>query len=161
MTVETMNQQMEDAAAERETLLDMIRLSAAQKQALADKYNKLPKLQKREVRVSAPSFDDEVEMYAVYLISKVANDFLYAQARERWVGDLEIYIPRLMTKDANLQKSTDSHVAKIALEIEDADTRLEVQRICKKNLLVNSTDAFTMLQCFERLEELFISAWKR
>lgn len=144
----------------RASLLQLLKISDAQKQALADKYSKLAKLAKREVRITATGFDDEVEMFAAYTIHKVANDFIRSQAKERWVGDLEIYIPRLMTKDTNLAKSTDAHVAKIAREIEDVDLRMEIITTCKKNLLPKSTDAFNLLQCFDRLEELFVSAWK-
>lgn len=159
--VTPLNEVGETREESRASLIQLLNLSNAQEQALADKYNKLQKLIKREVRVNAPGFDNEVEMFIVYTIHKVANDFIRAQAKDRWVSDLEIYIPRLMTKDANLSKSTDAHVAKIAREIEDVDMRLEVITTCKKNLLPKSTDAFTLLQCFERLETLFTSAWKK
>src|SRR5712664_2926248 len=80
------------------TLVAMLKLSSEQVQALHDKWNKLPKNIKRDARIAVGAqFEDEVELYSAYILAKMANDFLAAQMRDKWVSQLEIYIPRLTT----------------------------------------------------------------
>ena len=72
-----------------------------------------------------------------YIIQKTANDFIFAKMRDRWVADLGLLVPRLMTKDAKLAESTDKAVAKIALEITDEFARKTVLEQCSKKLFQN------------------------
>ena len=154
-------QSNETGEESRVSLLDMLNLSAAQTQALADKYNKLSKLQIREIADEMPraNFDSVVEMYVTYIIQKTANDFIFAKMRDRWVADLGLLVPRLMTKDEKLAKATDSAVAKIALEITDEFARKTVLEQCSK-VISKSTNRLEAVMCQERLEELFTNAWK-
>lgn len=161
VAMETKNQDANKVESNKVDILALLKVSSEQKQALHDKWNKLAKNIKRDARIMVgASFEDEVELYSAYILAKMANDFLAAQMRDKWVSELEIYIPRLNTKDSNLQKSTDAHIAKIALEITDPEQRVEIQTLLKKNLLPKSTNAFELLKCFDRLEELFTNAWK-
>ena len=64
-------------------------------------------------------------------------------------------IPRILTSDEKLKKQTESSVASIAQEITDVDMRGDILTALKKNLLPKSTDAFNLLKCFERTEEIF------
>lgn len=142
------------------SVLDLLHLSTAQVEALSAKFAKLPKLQKSEVR-KIEGFENEVETYCAYVLAKMANDYLNAQMRDIWIQRLEMLIPRILTKDEKLKAATEKSVAQIALEIEDQDERANIQTILQKNLLPKSSDKFTLLQCFERTEELFLSAWKK
>lgn len=149
-----------DAANERANILDLLRLSTAQVDALSAKFAKLPKLQKAEVR-KLEGFNTEVETYCAYVLAKMANDYLNAQMRDIWIQRLEMLIPRILTKDEKLRTTTEKAVAQIASEIEDMDERANIQTTLQKNLLPKSSDKFTLLQCFERTEELFNSVWKK
>lgn len=135
-------------------------LSTEQLNALAAKFAAQPKAIKKAVR-ELETEGDEATQYAVYILRKAANDYIVSQMRDVWIQRLEMLIPRLLTKDEKLKAQTETAVASIALEIEDVDQRGEVQTILKKNLLPKSTDAFNLLKCFERLEEIFISVWKK
>lgn len=141
--------------------LEMVsHLSIEQLNALAAKFAAQPKAIKKAIR-ELETEGDEATQYAVYILRKAANDYIVAQMRDVWIQRLEMLIPRLLTKDEKLKTQTESAVASIALEIEDVDQRGEVQTILKKNLLPKSTDVFNLLKCFERLEEIFISVWKK
>ncbi len=134
-------------------------LSQSQLDALAQKFAAQPKAVKQAVRALGTAGNESLQ-YATYIVVKAANDYISAQMRDVWVQRLEMLIPRLLTKDEKLLKSTENAVAQIALEIEDVDQRAEIQVTLKKNLLPKSTDAYTLLQCFERLAAIFTSAWK-
>lgn len=149
-----------NAASERANILELLRLSTSQVDALSAKFAKLPKLQKAEVR-KLEGFNTEVETYCAYVLAKMANDYLSAQMRDIWIQRLEMLIPRILTKDEKLKSTTEKAVAQIASEIENTDERANIQMILQKNLLPKSSDKFTLLQCFERTEELFNSVWKR
>jgi hypothetical protein len=155
LAVETAN-----ATDERQNILDLLRLSTAQVDALSAKFAKLPKLQKAEVR-KLEGFNTEVETYCAYVLAKMANDYLNAQMRDIWIQRLEMLIPRILTKDEKLKAATEKAVAQIASEIEDTDERANIQTILQKNLLPKSSDKFTLLQCFERTEEIFTLVWKK
>ena len=134
-------------------------LTQAQWDALSQKFAAQPKNVKQQVRALQLE-GTEAEQYATWLLTKTANDYISAQMRDVWVQRLEMLIPRLTTKDEKLLKSTESSVAQIALEIEDVDQRADIQTVLKKNLLPKSTDAYTLLQCFDRLSAIFTTAWK-
>ena len=138
-------------------LLDV--LSQAQRDALAQKFAAQPKTVKKAVRANETE-GDEATQYAIYILQKTANDYIAAQMRDVWVQRLELLIPRLGTKDAKLLSATENAVSNIALEIEDIDQRADIQTVLKRNLLPKSTDAYTLIQCFDRLAELFNAAWK-
>ena len=138
-------------------LLDV--LSQAQRDALAQKFAAQPKAVKKAVRASETE-GDEATQYAIYILQKTANDYIAAQMRDVWVQRLELLIPRLGTKDAKLLSSTEKAVSNIALEIEDVDQRADIQTVLKRNLLPKSTDVYMLILCFDRLAELFNSAWK-
>jgi hypothetical protein len=134
-------------------------LTQAQRDALAQKFAAQPKSTKKAVRELGID-GSEAEQYAVYILMKTANDYINAQMRDIWVQRLEMLIPRLTTKDEKLKAQTENAVMTIAAEITDVDARGDIQTILKKNLLPKSTDMFTLIQCFERLETLFKQAYK-
>lgn len=134
-------------------------LSTQQLDALSAKFASQPKAIKQAVR-ALNTEGDEATQYAVYILTKAANDYIAAQMRDVWVQRLEMLIPRLNTKDEKLLKSTENAVAAIALEIEDVDQRADIQTLLKKNLLPKSTDAYTLLQCFDKLAIIFTTTWK-
>lgn len=134
-------------------------LSQAQLDALAAKFAKQPKNIKKDVRAAGVE-GTEVEQYATYILRKSANDYINSQMRDIWMQRLEVLIPRLTTKDEKLKAATDKQVASVALEIEDIDQRAEIITKLKASLLPKSTDILGTVACFERLEELFTSAWK-
>jgi uncharacterized protein HemY len=134
-------------------------LSNAQLEALAAKFAKQPKNIKKDVRAAGVE-GTELEQYATYILRKSANDYINSQMRDIWMQRLEVLIPRLTTKDENLKSATDKQVAQIALEIEDIDQRGEIISKLKASLLPKTSDILGMVACFERLEELFVSAWK-
>lgn len=132
-------------------------LSQDEAQALAAKFAAQPKALKKLVR-ELNLDGEEWEQYAVFILRKHANDYINSQMRDVWVQRLEMLIPRLTTKDEKLKTQTENAVAQIASEISDVDMRGEIQVVLKKSLLPKSTDAFNLLKCFERLEELFKKA---
>jgi len=134
-------------------------MTDAQVEALAQKFAKQPKSIKRDVRGAESTFD-EVTNYALYILRKAANDYIGSQMRDVWIQRLETLIPRLNTKDEKLKAQTEKQVAAIALEIEDVDQRAEIQTLLKRNLLPKSSDMLSLIACFERLAQLFESAWK-
>lgn len=155
MTLEVNGEQLEVEV----NLLEQFSLSQPQREALAQKFAAQPKTIKKAVREIGAE-GDEASQYARYILVKTANDYIASQMRDVWIQRLEVLIPRLLTKDEKLLKQTESTVAQIALEIEDVDQRADIQTILKRNLLPKSTDAFTLIQCFDRLNALFTSAWK-
>jgi len=159
MSTQVENANVNESNVESSTVNMLSFLTSAQQDALAAKFAKLPKNLKKDVRALQIE-GSEAEQYAVYILAKMANDYTNAQNRDIWVQRLEMLIPRLNTKDEKLKAQTDKQVALIALEIEDIDQRADIQTLLKKNMLPKSTDAYNLLQCFERLEELFKSAWK-
>lgn len=140
-------------------LLEQLGLSQSLQDALSQKFAAQPKAIKQAVRAFGTEGNEAVQ-YAVYLISKTAKDYLSAQMRDIWVQRLEMLIPRLNTKDEKLLTQTENAVASIALEIEDVDQRADIQTLLKKNLLPKSTDAYTLLQCFDSMARIFTTAWK-
>jgi len=156
MTQEMMQEQQEQSEV-TVSILEMLKLSQAQQDALAAKFAKLPKLQKNEVR-KIEGFEHEVETYAAYILSKMANDYLFAQMRDIWVSRLELLIPRLLTKDEKLKKATEDAVAVIAAEITDSDERVKILDIVEKNW--KTTDRLNKVECIERAIELFNSVHK-
>jgi hypothetical protein len=134
-------------------------LTQSQRDALAQKFAAQPKSTKKQVRELGVE-GSEAEQYAVWILTKTANDYINAQMRDIWVQRLEMLIPRLTTKDEKLKAQTENAVMTIAAEITDVDNRADIQTLLKKNLLPKSTDMFTLIQCFERLETLFKNASK-
>lgn len=139
-------------------LLEQLGLSQSLQDALSQKFAAQPKAIKQAVRAFGVEGNEAVQ-YAVYLISKTAKDYLSAQMRDIWVQRLEMLIPRLNTKDEKLLKQTENAVASIALEIEDVDQRADIQTLLKKNLLPKSTDAYTLLQCFDSMARIFKTSY--
>jgi len=131
--------------------------------AIAQKFAKQPKAIKQAVRTMADKNNvtgDDAVLYAFYLVNKTGTDYINSQMRDIWIQRLEVLVPRLNTSDENLKKATDKQVASIALEIDDVDQRGEIITILKRNLLPKSTNVLQLVDCFDRLEQLFISAWK-
>lgn len=133
-------------------------LTQTQLDALAAKFAAQPKAIKKAVRTLEIDGDEAIQ-YAVYILQKAANDYLSSQMRDIWIQRLELLVPRVLTSDEKLKKSTETAIVTIAQEIEDVDQREEIQTILKKNLLPKSTDAFNLLKCFERTSELFKAAF--
>jgi uncharacterized protein HemY len=156
---QTMDATSTESNVESSTVNLLAMLTQAQRDALSAKFAKLPKNQKKDVR-SLEVEGDESEQYAVYILTKTANDYINAQMRDIWIQRLEMLIPRLTTKDEKLKSQTEKAVAAIALEIEDIDMRADIQTLLKRNLLPKSTDMAGLIQCFDRLEQLFKSAYK-
>lgn len=134
-------------------------LSDSQRESLARRFATQPKGIKKEVRSLEIDGDDTVQ-YAAYILIKMANEYAFRQLRDAWVMQLEVLVPRLLTKDETLKTKTDNEVAKIALEIEDIDHRAEVLKAMGKSLMNGTSDRFSTLKCIERAEELFKSVWK-
>lgn len=134
-------------------------LSQDELQAIAAKFAAQPKSIKKLVReLQIPG--EEYTQYAVWILKKLAVDYINAQMRDVWIQRLEMLIPRVTTKDEKLKQQTESAIAQIASEVTDVDMRGELIVKLKASLLPKSTDAYTLLKAFERTEELFKSVWK-
>jgi hypothetical protein len=138
----------------------VLSLTLQQMQAIASKFAAQPKAIKKAVRELEVDGEESVQ-YSTYILRKIADDYIYSQMRDVWIQRLEMLIPRVNTSDEKLKLQTEKSIAGIAEEITDVDQRGEVLTMLKKSLLPKSTDAFNLLKCFERTDELFKSVWAK
>jgi hypothetical protein len=155
LAVETAN-----ATDERQNILDLLRLSTAQVDALSAKFAKLPKLQKAEVR-KLEGFNTEVETYCAYVLAKMANDYLNAQMRDIWIQRLEMLIPRILTKDEKLRSRLRRQWRRLHLRLRTRTNGRTSRRFCRKTC---SRRAAISLRCCNALNgrrNSFTSVWKK
>lgn len=135
-------------------------LTQDQRDALSLKFAAQAKTIKRAVR-EAKYEGSDAEQYAVWILATAADAYINSQMRDIWIQQFKNLVPRLMTKDEKLKTQTENAVVGIVQSITDPDMLATIQVSLKKELLPHSTDAYTLLQCFDRLEVLFKNASKK